>query len=242
VGEGDRVLEVGAGLGSLTVALAETGAEVLAVEFDRALVPALEEAIASFANVRVEVADALRLDVRSLLAGGEWSMVSNLPYNVAVPLLVRMLDGVPQIRSYLVMVQREVGERLASAPGGPAYGAVSARVAYLADAEVLRRVPPTVFWPEPKVDSVLLRLTPRTPPVDCDRAALFRVIEEGFGQRRKTMGNALRRLGLDARGAARVLEECGLRPDARAEQLGLPEFARLAGALLHEGVLEEAGR
>jgi 16S rRNA (adenine1518-N6/adenine1519-N6)-dimethyltransferase len=148
-----------------------------------------------------------------------------------------MLDRAPRISEYLVMVQREVGERLTAQPGEDAYGAASVRVAYRARAELVRRVPADVFWPRPKVESVTVRLTPRPAPVDVDRGALFRVVEEGFAERRKTMGNALRRLGLDRPSAARVLRAEGLEPDVRAERLGLPEFARLAEALRREGVL-----
>ena len=237
IGEGDRVLEVGPGLGSLTVALAATGAEVLAVELDRALVPALQEVLAPFPRVRLEVGDALRMDWDAALPAGDWRMVSNLPYNVAVPLLMDMLDRAPRISEYLVMVQREVGERLTAQPGEDAYGAASVRVAYRARAELVRRVPADVFWPRPKVESVTVRLTPRPAPVDVDRAALFRVVDEGFAERRKTMRNALRRLGLDGPSAERVLADNGLEPDVRAERLGLPEFARIAEALRREGVL-----
>jgi len=225
------VLEVGAGLGSLTVALAATGAEVLAVEVDPDLVPALREVVAPFPRVRVEVGDALRMDWASILGTARWKMASNLPYNVAVPLVVDLLDGVPAIESYVVMVQREVGERLAAAPGEEGYGAVSVRVAYRAKAEVLRRVPPSVFWPRPKVESVLLRLTPRTPPVAVPPERLFRVVEEGFAERRKTMRNALRRLGLSMAEAEEMMARCGIDPRARAETLSLEEFAGLAEAI-----------
>lgn len=227
-GPGERILEVGAGLGSLTVALAAAGAEVLAVEVDRALLPALREAVAPFGHVRIAEGDALRMDWASVLGPGRWKMASNLPYNVAVPLLVGLLERVPAIESYVVMVQREVGERLAARPGQEGYGAVSVRVAYRAEAEVLRRVPPSVFWPRPKVESVLIRLTPRRPPVDAPADRLFRVVDEGFAERRKTMRNALRRLGLDPADAEGVLARCGLDPRARAEELSLQDFARIA--------------
>ncbi len=231
MGHGDRVLEVGAGLGSLTVALAGTGAEVLAVEFDRSLVPALREVLAEHPNVRLEVGDALRMDWGALLRGGRWVMVSNLPFNVAVPIVVGMLEDVPVVERFLVMVQRQVGERLAARPGGREYGAVSVRVAYRAEPEVLRRVPPSVFWPEPKVESVLVRLVRRSAPVAVQPDRLFRLVEAGFAERRKTMRNALRRLGFDAAGADRVLEGCGLDPRARAETLSLEDFARIAEAV-----------
>jgi 16S rRNA (adenine1518-N6/adenine1519-N6)-dimethyltransferase len=237
IGERDHVLEVGPGLGSLTVALAATGADVLAVELDRGLVPALREVLAPFGRVRVEVGNALGMDWDATLPPGDWTMASNLPYNVAVPVLLEMLERAPRVRGYLVMVQREVGERLTAGPGEEAYGAVSVRVAYWARSELLRRVPADVFWPRPKVESVTVRLTPRPAPIDVDRAALFRVVDEGFAERRKTMGNALRRLGLDAPSAARVLRANGLELNVRAERLGLPEFAGIAEALRREGAL-----
>jgi 16S rRNA (adenine1518-N6/adenine1519-N6)-dimethyltransferase len=235
VREGDLVLEVGAGLGSLTVPLAEAGCRVLAVEVDRGLSDALREVVAPYPNVRIEVADAMRLDWPSTLGQGRWSMVSNLPYNVSVPLLLELLENAPAIERYLVMVQREVGERLVAGPGAEGYGAVSVRVAYRADARVVRRVPADVFWPRPKIDSVLVRLEPRPPTVDVERAALFAVVNEGFAERRKTMANALRRLGRDPASAAEVLRTVGLDPSARAERLGLDDFARITEAMLERG-------
>src|SRR5438093_10627415 len=121
-GPGDRVLEIGAGLGSLTVALADRGAEVLAVEVDRGVATALEEVVGGRRNVRIVVGDALRLDWAELLGDGPWAMASNLPYNVAVPIVVRLLEAAPSIRVHVVMVQREVGERLAAGPGSSASG------------------------------------------------------------------------------------------------------------------------
>jgi 16S rRNA (adenine1518-N6/adenine1519-N6)-dimethyltransferase len=229
IAPGDRVLEVGAGLGSLTVALASAGAEVLAVELDRSLLPALRDVLGGFGSVRVQVGDAMRLDWARLLPGRGWKMVSNLPYNVAVPLVVEMLEGVPRIASFLVMVQREVGERLAAGPGEEAYGAVSVRVAYRAEASVVRRVPASVFWPRPRVDSVLVRLERRAAaPVDVDPERLFRVVDAGFAERRKTMRAALRRLGLTTAEADAALAGSGLASNARAEELSLQDFARLA--------------
>ena len=226
---GDRVLEIGAGLGSLTVALAAAGAEVLAVEMDRALLPALEEVVGPLGSVRLQTGDAMRIDWVRVLPGRGWKMVSNLPYNVAVPLVMDMLEGAPEIASFLVMVQREVGERLAAGPGEPAYGAVSVRVAYRAEASVVRRVPASVFWPRPKVDSVLVRIVRRpAPAVEVDPERLFRVVDAGFAERRKTMRNALRRLGLSAAEADAALARCAVTPRARAEELSLEDFARLA--------------
>ena len=158
-------------------------------------------------------------------------MVSNLPYNVAVPVVARLLRSVPPVSDLTVMVQREVGERLSAGPGDDQYGAVSVRVAYHAEARTIRRVPPTVFWPEPNVESVVVRLVRHPPPVATPPKALFRVVDEGFAQRRKTMRNALVRLGLDRDAAERALSGCGLDANVRAEQLGMDQFACLAEAI-----------
>jgi 16S rRNA (adenine1518-N6/adenine1519-N6)-dimethyltransferase len=212
------------------VALAGAGAEVLAVEKDRALLPALEEVVAGL-PVRVVRADAVDADWPAILGEGPWRMASNLPYNVAVPVVMGLLERAPGVDPMLVMVQREVGERLAAGPGEDAFGAVSLRVAYRAAVEVVRRVSPSVFWPEPQVESVVVRLTRGPPPVATRREVLFRLIEEGFAQRRKTMANALVRLGYPRELATGALREAGLDERVRAEQLGLEDLARLAEAL-----------
>src|ERR671918_2038055 len=160
-GPGERFLEVGAGLGSLTVALAGAGAEVLAVETDRRVAAALEEVVPGL-SVRVVVADALAADWPELLGSGPWRMASNLPYHAAVPIVLELLARAPAVDPFVVMVQREVGERLAAAPGGPAFGAVSLKGAYYADVRVLRRVRPTGFWPGAENESVPPR--PGRPP------------------------------------------------------------------------------
>lgn len=230
VGEGDQVVEIGPGLGSLTVALAETGARVTAVELDRHLLPVLRSVVEPL-GVQVVQGDALRLDWDALLAsagepGRPWVLVANLPYNIATPLVLDLLAGVPAIERMLVMVQREVGERLAAGPGDKAYGIPSVKVAYYADAAVVGRVPPTVFVPPPRVESALVRLRrlPR-PRVDVEPDRLFRLVEAGFGQRRKMLRRSLSGLVDPAAFAA-----AGVRPEARAEELELQDWARLAGA------------
>jgi len=249
IAAGDRVVEIGAGLGSLTVALAATGAEVLAVEFDRGLVRALEEVTADLPLVRVVHADAMKFDWEVELGeagrGGDgdlngdgdrdardpvpWTLCANLPFNIAVPLLLDTLAGVPAIGRWVVMVQREVGERLVAVPGDEQFGAVSLRVAYGASASIVRRVPATVFWPRPKVDSVVVRLDRlEAPPVGVEQRALWRVVDGAFAERRKTMRNALRRLGLDAGEADDVLASAGVAPNARPEELDLETFAAIA--------------
>jgi 16S rRNA (adenine1518-N6/adenine1519-N6)-dimethyltransferase len=220
------------------VALVAAGAEVLAVEIDRALIPALEEIVAGL-PVEIVRADAMGADWPAILGDEPWRMASNLPYNVAVPVVMGLLERAPQVDPMLVMVQREVGERLAAGPGEDAYGAVSLRVAYRAQVEVVRRVPPSVFWPEPQVDSVVVRLSRRPPPVPTLPEILFRLIEEGFAQRRKTMANALVRLGYPRDRATDALRGAGLDEQVRAEELGLDDLARLADALSAGGT---AGR
>jgi 16S rRNA (adenine1518-N6/adenine1519-N6)-dimethyltransferase len=232
VGPGDHVVEIGAGLGSLTRALAETGARVVAIEVDRSLLPALEDSVGALENVRVVHADAMGWEWLEHVAGDDTVLCANLPYNVATPLVLETLEREARIQRLVVMVQREVGERLAARPGEPSYGAPSLRVAYRATASLLRRVPPEVFWPRPTVESVVVRLERlEAPPVDVDEARLWVVVDAGFAERRKTMRNALRRLGLPVEEADAVLAAAGIEPSARGETLSLEDFARLAGRI-----------
>lgn len=222
------MVEIGAGLGSLTLALADTGASVTAVEIDKYLVPVLRSVVAG-RGVRVVEGDALRLDWDSLLGGaGRWVLVANLPYNVATPLVADLLDGVPVIQRMLVMVQREVGERLAASVGDPGYGAVSVKVAYWAKARVVGRVPPTVFVPQPRVESALVAIDRHAggsavPPslVSADR--LFEVVRAGFAHRRKML-----RGGLAGVVSPAAFEAAGVAPTARAEELDVETWGRLA--------------
>jgi 16S rRNA (adenine1518-N6/adenine1519-N6)-dimethyltransferase len=227
IGPGDHVVEIGAGLGSLTLALADTGAAVVAVEVDRHLVPVLRDA-AEPTGVRVVHADARTLDWGELLAAHErWMLVANLPYNVATPLVLDLLDDVPAIERMLVMVQREAGERLAAPPGSAAYGIPSVKVAYWATARVVGRVPPTVFVPQPRVESVLVAIRRRPhPAVSADRELLFSLVRTAFGQRRKMLRRSL--AGSVMPGA---FERAGVRPDARPEELGIEDWGRLADAV-----------
>jgi 16S rRNA (adenine1518-N6/adenine1519-N6)-dimethyltransferase len=225
---GDRVLEIGPGVGSLTLALAGAATEVLALELDRHLLPVLESVLAGVDNVRLVQGDALSVDYEALLPPGRWTSVSNLPYNMATPLVARLLEDAPRVDRLVVMTQREVAERLAAGPGEEAYGAVSVKVAYYTRARVLGTVPATVFVPRPRVESALVAMDRRpTPPVDVpspDR--LFALVRGGFAQRRKTLRQALRPLLGD--GSADVLRAAGIDPGARAEVLGLEEWAALA--------------
>jgi 16S rRNA (adenine1518-N6/adenine1519-N6)-dimethyltransferase len=228
---GDSVLEIGPGVGSLTLALAEAGARVTALELDRHVLPALEEVVVDAPEVRVVQGDALEVDLADLLdSGPRWSVVANLPYNVATPIVVRLLESEPRVSSLLVMVQREVGERLAASPRTKAYGAVSVKVAYFAAAHVQGVVSPNVFYPPPKVDSALVRLERHaTPPVAVPSTDdLFALVRAGFSQRRKMLRRALQPVLQDATTA--TLERAGVSPTARAEQLDLAAWAAVARA------------
>lgn len=228
VGEGDLVLEIGAGLGSLTLALLETGAEVIAVEVDRYLLEALRESVEPH-GARVVHADAMVADFAEVLGGRQAVVVANLPYNVATPLVLRLLEEVPEVTRMLVMVQREVGERLAANAGDEAYGAVSVRVAYFAKARVVGRVGPDVFLPRPHVESALVEVVRRdAPAVDPDvvsEEALFEVVRTAFAQRRKMLRRSLAAWASDG-----VFERAGVESTRRPEELTLDEFARLAAA------------
>jgi 16S rRNA (adenine1518-N6/adenine1519-N6)-dimethyltransferase len=243
VGPGDRVVEIGAGLGSLTRALAEAGAEVLAVEVDPSLIPALEESVAGLDRVRVLHADATDREWQDELGEDPWVLAANLPYNVATHLILDTLRDVPQVRRLVVMVQREVGERLVGGPGERAYGIPSLRIAYRAEGTLVRRVPPSVFWPRPRVESVIVRLHRLDRPrVGVEEGRLWSVVDAGFAERRKTMRNALRRLGVDGPDADRLLEGARIDPAARAETLSLEDFARIAEALPSDAPAEPPER
>ncbi|MCA1833760.1 MAG: 16S rRNA (adenine(1518)-N(6)/adenine(1519)-N(6))-dimethyltransferase RsmA [Actinomycetota bacterium] len=230
---GDHVLEIGAGLGALTVALAEAGAHVVAVEQDRAMRgPLLETTESVRQRVRVVWGNALEIDYGRVLRGASWTMVSNLPYNIATPLLIDLLVERRSIERYVVMVQREVGLRLVAGPGDDEYGGVSVKVAYLAEASLVSKISRRVFLPEPAVESVMIELRRRTtPPVQVSRARLFAVIDAAFAQRRKTIRNALRGAGIDAPLVERALDAAGVEAGARAEELPLEAFAALAARL-----------
>lgn len=226
VGPGDRVLEIGAGLGSLTLALVEAGADVTAVEVDRHLLPILHEVVDPH-GVRVVEGDAMALDWSSVLGPVDperpWALVANLPYNIATPLVLDLLEHVPQIDRMLVMVQLEVAERLAAGPGTKAYGIPSVKRAWWADAEVVAKVSASVFVPPPRVASALVAVRRHPEPGDAaTRAAAFALVEAGFGQRRKML-----RRSLAGRATVEQLEAAGLRPEARAEELTLQDWFRL---------------
>lgn len=230
VGPGDLVCEVGPGLGSLTLALRRAGARVVALEVDAGLVRALGDVVGDDPQVRVVHGDALVADLAGLVGGGPAAFVSNLPYNVATPVVLRGLEAGAFDR-LLVVVQRDVGHRWASTVGDRLYGAVSVKLAALADVTVVSAVSRNAFYPVPNVDSVMVRLLPRPWVLPVGRAALFALVQAGFSQRRKRLRNALTRPGRPPAAVERALAECGLDPAARAEELDLQAWTALAARL-----------
>ncbi|MFC5950186.1 16S rRNA (adenine(1518)-N(6)/adenine(1519)-N(6))-dimethyltransferase RsmA [Pseudonocardia lutea] len=229
LGPDDVVVEVGPGLGSLTLALLPAVAHVHAVEIDPALAAALPGTVGEFAPALADRLTVTNLDAMKVeaLDPAPTAVVANLPYNVGVPVLLHLLAALPTLRKGLVMVQQEVVDRLAASPGGKVYGVPSVKLAWFADARRAGPVPRAVFWPVPNVDSGLLSLTRRDPPPG-DRAAVFALVDAAFAQRRKALRPALAGWAGSAAAAEEALRAAGIDPLARAETLGIEDFARLA--------------
>jgi 16S rRNA (adenine1518-N6/adenine1519-N6)-dimethyltransferase len=241
VGPEDVVLEVGPGLGSLTLALLETGARVVAVEIDPALAAALPATVAARMPDAAERLAVLRADAMTVTGpealpspGGApgpapTKLVANLPYNVAVPVLLTLLENLPSLREVLVMVQAEVADRIAAPPGSRTYGVPSAKAAWYAEAARAGTISRSVFWPVPNVDSALVRLTRREPPeTTATREEVFAVVDGAFAQRRKTLRAALAGWAGSPAAAEAALRAAGIDPSLRGERLGIAEFARIA--------------
>jgi len=222
---GDFVLEIGAGLGSLTLALAETGAQIVAVEIDNGLVEVLRENTVSLPNVEIIHGDAMQLDWQPLLSKSKhWHVVANLPYNLATPIVADILDGLSQVDHLLVMVQSEVADRLVAQVGSDAYGAVSVKINYWAKSKIVGAVSASVFFPQPRVESALVDIRRRTEPgvTDVEASELFALVRTGFAKRRKMLRGALVNVALPA-----DFESAGVNPESRAEELDLAAWGRL---------------
>lgn len=223
---GDHVLEIGPGLGSLTLALADMGASVTAVELDRHLVAVLRDVVGDAATpVRVVEADALDVDLGALLEpSSRWRLAANLPYNVGTTIFLRLLQEAPAVSGGVVLVQREVAERIAAGAGDDAYGIPSVKAAWWVEARVAGRVPASVFHPRPRVDSSFVTFERRNPPgAESLRARVFDLVDAGFGQRRKML-----RRSLADHVDAGAFEQAGIEATRRAEELGLDDWVRLA--------------
>ncbi|MDQ1128038.1 16S rRNA (adenine(1518)-N(6)/adenine(1519)-N(6))-dimethyltransferase RsmA [Microbacterium sp. SORGH_AS_0888] len=232
VGSGDRVVEVGPGLGSLTLAILETGAHVLAVEIDHRLAARLPQTAAAHGvpadALEVVDADALRV---TELPGDPRVLIANLPYNVSVPVLLHFMETFPHLERGVVMVQAEVGERLAAPPGSKVYGAPSVKAAWYGPWRLAGAVSRQVFWPVPGVDSVLVAFERDAEPrgTDDERRRVFALVDAAFGQRRKMLRQSLSGvLGGSAAAASDVLERAGVDPTERGERLTVDDFVRIA--------------
>ena len=236
--EGCGVLEIGPGIGPLTVQLAQRAGRVAAIELDRALLPILAETLAGYPNAQVSPGDVMKLDLAALAAeqfpGMAVKACANLPYNITTPVITKLLEA-GCFQSITVMIQREVARRICAEPDSADRGAFSLFCQYHAQCELLFDVGPECFLPAPKVTSSVIRLIPRSqPPVDADPEALFRLVKAAFAQRRKTLLNALSaaygsRLSKDE--LRQAISDCGLSETVRGERLSLDEFSNLANIL-----------
>ncbi len=235
------VLEVGPGAGTLTGELAKKAGKVVAVEIDKRLIPMLSDTLSAFDNVNIINEDIMKTDLPSLIAENFQDMpvavVANLPYYITTPIIMNFLENNIPVKSLTIMIQKEVAERMVAKPGGKDYGALTAAVQFYTEPKLVCRAEPHCFMPQPKVASVVIRLDVLDKPrVDVkDRRFLFDVIKSAFGQRRKTLLNALSGspyIKANKSTVAKSIEECGLKPDIRGEKLTLEDFARLSDLLM----------
>ncbi len=233
---GDRVLEIGPGIGTLTQGLLEAGANVTAVELDKKLPAVLAKTLEGYENFTLIPGDILKTDIPALMGEEKFKVAANLPYYITTPILMTLLEKKLPITQLVTMVQKEVAERMIAQPGTKAYGALSVAVQYYTEPHIAMDVPPKSFIPAPEVDSVVIACRVReTHPVDIKDAAeeklFFRVVKGAFGQRRKTLGNALKAAGFDKELLAKALENAGVDAGRRGETLTLAEFAAIAREL-----------
>lgn len=229
---GDRVLEIGPGIGTLTQGLAEAGAEVTAVELDKKLPAVLKETLKAYDNVTIVPGDILKVNIPEIMGEGPFKVAANLPYYITTPILMTLLERRLPITHMVTMVQKEVAERMTAKPGSRTYGALSVAVQYYTEPEIVLDVPPRSFIPAPEVMSVVVSCrVRRKPAVDVqDEKLFFRVVKAAFGQRRKTLANALRGAGFPKEQVRDALESAGIDPIRRGETLTLAEFGQLADA------------
>jgi 16S rRNA (adenine1518-N6/adenine1519-N6)-dimethyltransferase len=225
----DEVLEIGPGMGALTLALAERAGRVVAIEKDERVIDSLRELLESYPDAEIIQGDCLKLDYRDFYRGRKMKAVSNLPYSISTPVLIKLLADREMFSSLILMLQLEVGERITASPGGRQYGSLSVLIQTYMDVKMLFRVPPSAFWPKPKVDSAVLKFVPLANPrvPVSDERIHERVLRAAFSSRRKMLGNSLRSL-LPKEAVDSVLESCGIDRSRRAETLTIEEFGRLA--------------
>lgn len=234
----EGVLEIGPGFGVLTGKLAENADKVVSVEIDKKLIPVLEYTLAEYNNVKIVEKDILKIDLHKLIADefgeNKISVAANLPYYITTPIITTLIEEKLPIKNIVVMVQKEVAERICAAPGKKDYGAISVLCQYYTEPELVTTVPAGSFMPPPKVDSAVLCMKLREKPAaePADEEYFFKVVKAAFAQRRKTLVNCLANgLGIDKRTAAEVIESCGLAADIRGERLSIKEFAYISDKL-----------
>ena len=238
IGPGDKIIEVGPGIGTLTREMASRAQNLMAVEIDKNLIPILEDTLGDYDNVKVVNEDIIKADIRGLidenLGGGPVKLVANLPYYITTPIIMRFLEENINVTDIVVMVQKEVAERMNAQPGGKDFGALSVAVQYYCDTEIIAKVPRHLFVPQPNVDSIVIALRVRSErkyKVD-DEGLYFKVVKAAFGQRRKTLLNSISSMGNLAKDQVKeALEEAGIDPKRRGETLSLDEFAILSNVI-----------
>ncbi len=230
---GDRVLEIGPGIGTLTQGLAEAGADVTAVELDKKLPAILARTLEGYDNVRIVPGDILKVNIPELMGGETFKVAANLPYYITTPILMALLERHLPITHLVTMVQKEVAERMVAKPGSRIYGALSVAVQYYTEPEIVLDVPPRSFIPAPEVDSVVISCNVRQKPaVEVkDEKLFFRVVKAAFGQRRKTLQNAMKAAGIEKEAVQAALAQAGIDGTRRGETLSLAEFGAIADAL-----------
>ena len=229
---GEPVLEVGPGIGTLTQGLAQSGADVTAIELDRRLLEVLDTTLASYDNVRIVHGDVLKLDVPTIMNHKPFKVVANLPYYITTPIIMSLLESKLPIERLVVMVQKEVALRMVAKPGTKDYGALSVAVQYYTEPDIVLDVPPKSFLPAPAVTSSVIRCVLRDkPPVDViDEKLFFRVVKAGFAQRRKTFSNTMKTTGLSKDRIEELLAKANIDGQRRGETFTLQEFADVANA------------
>ncbi|GFN36544.1 16S rRNA (adenine(1518)-N(6)/adenine(1519)-N(6))-dimethyltransferase RsmA [Tepidimicrobium xylanilyticum] len=233
----DYVLEIGPGIGTLTEELALNAKKVVAIELDQNLLPILEETLEDYSNVEIIHGDILKVDVNKLieekLGGGPIKVVANLPYYVTTPILAKLIEEDYNIESITVMIQKEVAQRIVASPGNKQYGSITVFMNFYTEPEILMNVPKTVFMPQPKVDSAVIRLKIRKELPQVDRNTFFQVVKLAFNKRRKTILNALSSnpWGLDKEGIKAVLEKAQISLEERAENLKIEDFIKISETL-----------
>lgn len=239
VGPDDDILEIGPGIGVMTQAMAERARKVVAIEIDRALLPVLDETLSGLDNVEIIHGDVMKVNLKEIIAekfeGRKPKVVANLPYYLTTPIIMMFLEEQIPVKDIVVMIQKEVAERISATPSTKAYGALSVATQYYSEPKIIAKVPRTVFMPQPNVDSIVIRMTIREePPVALDNPTLFfKVVKAAFGQRRKTLHNALNAggFGQNKDETAEFLAASGIEASRRGETLSIEEFATLANTI-----------